>query len=824
MRELSSTDPRKVGPYRLLARLGSGGMGEVFLGRSPGGRTVAVKLVRPELAEDTRFCRRFAQEVVTARRVGGFYTAQVVDADTESLPPWLVTSYIPGPTLREAIARHGPLPSESVAALGAGLAEGLRAIHVCDVVHRDLKPGNVILAEDGPRIIDFGIARALDATSHLTHTGVIGTPAFMSPEQIRGREAGPASDIFCLAAVLVYAATGRGPFGEGTAESVLYRVVHEEPDVSGVPTDLAPLLSAGLAKDPEDRPDITAFLNGCAALAGDTGLRLPAGVTEMIDERAARTRELTTEASHPPTAVEKPTQPPQPPEQPRLMTPRQVMVSFSALLLGLFVALLSGTDLSIGAAMIADLHGSQDDYNWLYTSGFLAIVVSMPVWGKLADLTDKKPLVQLSLVTFMLGSAGTGLSQSIGLLIASRVVQCLGIGGLAVLVQAVLASLVPPPKRGGHTGYLGAVTVLGTFGGSLLGSVLVDTSWSGWRWILFAAVLVALAALIVVQCTLRLPVTPRRVRVDYPGAVLGAVSVSLLLVWASLADNKFDWWSWQTAVMVPGAVTSAVLFVLVERRVAEPIMPTRLFRDRTVSLAVIAGLAVGVALFGVAGFLGTYFEMARGDSPVTALLTTLPLLAGLLLSSTMSGHLIAAYDRRKPVLVCGGVLLVAGLGLMGTVHADTTYDLLACYMFLVGCGVGTTAQNLVLLAQDAVDVHEVGTAGAVVAFSRTLGGLLGVNVLGAVLASKVSAYVVDGVEEGGISVPDGGTVSDVSSLPAPLAALIEDSYGRAMGVVFLVAAAAACVALAAILCIKEIPVHRAAPPAGAGRQGAQRAV
>uniref|UniRef100_A0AAU3GT40 Protein kinase n=1 Tax=Streptomyces sp. NBC_01401 TaxID=2903854 RepID=A0AAU3GT40_9ACTN len=293
MRELLPADPRAVGPYRLLARLGDGGMGQVFLGRSRGGRDVAVKLVRPELAEDAQFRERFAREVRAARRVGGFYTAQVVDADTEATPPWLVTSYIPGPTLREAIVECGPLATDAVAALGAGLAEGLKAIHVCDLVHRDLKPGNVILAGDGPRIIDFGIARALDAGSYLTQTAVIGTPAFMSPEQIRGREIGPASDTFCLAAVLAYAATGRGPFGDGPTEAVIYRVVHDEPDLSGIPEELATLVRAGLAKDPDDRPGVTEVLDRCAALAGDTGLRLPAEVTEMIEKQVARTKYLT---------------------------------------------------------------------------------------------------------------------------------------------------------------------------------------------------------------------------------------------------------------------------------------------------------------------------------------------------------------------------------------------------------------------------------------------------------------------------------------------------------------------------------------------------
>ncbi|MFB8241255.1 protein kinase [Kitasatospora purpeofusca] len=314
MKPLSATDPREVGPYRLLARLGGGGMGRVFLGRSPGGLTVAVKLVRPELAEDARFRRRFAQEIEAARRVGGFYTAQVVDADAEADPPWMVTSYIPGPSLGEVVARHGALPVATVSVLGAGLAEGLAAIHACSLVHRDLKPGNVVLAEDGPRVIDFGIARALDATSGLTGTTVIGTPGFMSPEQILRNPATPASDVFSLGAVLAHAATGRPPFGEGPTEAVVYHVVHEEPDLAGLPPVLAPLVRSCLAKDPKQRPGVAEVLTRCADQAHSAAVWLPPDVTAMIVERARRTSELTTAViPAPPTLVEPPPPAAEPP-------------------------------------------------------------------------------------------------------------------------------------------------------------------------------------------------------------------------------------------------------------------------------------------------------------------------------------------------------------------------------------------------------------------------------------------------------------------------------------------------------------------------------
>ena len=257
---LQAGDPQRVGPYVLLGRLGSGGMGRVYLARSPGGRMVAVKVIRANLAEDAGFRARFAREVSAARKVGGLFTAQVVDADIDGPVPWLVTAYVPGTSLSDAVERQGPLPDASVLALAAGLAEGLIAIHAVGVIHRDLKPSNVLLAQDGPRIIDFGISSAAEATA-LTGTGfMIGSPGFMSPEQAEGLIVGPASDIFSLAGVLIYAARGEGPFGSGDTAALLYRVVHGKPNVDHVPDNLRPLIKRSLSRDPKRRPTATQFL------------------------------------------------------------------------------------------------------------------------------------------------------------------------------------------------------------------------------------------------------------------------------------------------------------------------------------------------------------------------------------------------------------------------------------------------------------------------------------------------------------------------------------------------------------------------------------
>jgi serine/threonine protein kinase len=281
VKPLQSEDPRQVGRYQLLGRLGAGGMGEVFLGQSPGGRLVAVKLIRGELAADREFRVRFAREVAAARHVSGMFTAPVVDADLDAPRPWLVTAYVPGPSLAEAVDTQGPLPLSSVLTLAAGLAEGLEAIHAEDMVHRDLKPSNVLLASDGPRIIDFGISRAADATA-LTRANIfVGSPGYMSPEQAMGEDVGPPSDIFSLGAVLTFAAVGAGPFGEGTVTTLLYRVAHDRPATEGLPGRLRPLVERCLAKDPRMRPTPDQLLAELGTVDSGTNW-LPRPVAETL--------------------------------------------------------------------------------------------------------------------------------------------------------------------------------------------------------------------------------------------------------------------------------------------------------------------------------------------------------------------------------------------------------------------------------------------------------------------------------------------------------------------------------------------------------------
>jgi serine/threonine protein kinase len=311
MEPLTADDPRQIGGFSLRSRLGAGGMGRVYLAFSPGGRAVAMKVVHPGLAADPEFLRRFRNEVAAARAVSGMYTAPVVGAGVDDDPPWLATAYVPGPPLAEVVTRYGPMPEVAVWRLAAGLTEALRAVHACGLVHRDLKPGNVLLAADGPHVIDFGISRAFEGTS-MTSTGmVVGTPGYMSPEQAEGQQAGPPSDVFSLGCVLAYATTANAPFGGGSAASILYRVVTGEPDLGGVAGDLRQVITACLAKNPAQRiglaqlgPMISAL---GPALPGTLGGFWPEPLASII---AADNTHPVTQVSAPPASQPPVSQPP----------------------------------------------------------------------------------------------------------------------------------------------------------------------------------------------------------------------------------------------------------------------------------------------------------------------------------------------------------------------------------------------------------------------------------------------------------------------------------------------------------------------------------
>ncbi|MHC1560222.1 MDR family MFS transporter [Actinomycetospora sp. C-140] len=490
---------------------------------------------------------------------------------------------------------------------------------------------------------------------------------------------------------------------------------------------------------------------------------------------------------------------------------RHVLVALSGLLMALFVAILSSTIVSNALPRIlADLGGTQAQYTWVVTASLLAMTASTPIWGKLADLFSKKLLVQIAITLFIVGSMLCGLTTGTAELIGFRIIQGLGMGGLMALAQVVIAAIIPPRERGRYSGYLGAIMAVATVGGPLIGGVIVDTI--GWRWCFYVTVPIAVVALVVLQRTLTVPTVKREVHIDYLGAVLIAAGVSALLIWTSLAGHQFAWGSWASVAWVGGGVLALVLAVVVESTVREPIVPLHLFRNPTVALATVAGLFVGVAMFGSTVYLSQFFQLARGATATEAGLLTLPMIAGLFLSSTIVGQLITRYGRWKPYLVGGGVLLTAGLlgeGLF--VSATVPYGLLGVFMAMVGIGVGATQQNLVLAVQNQVAMKEMGAASSTVAFFRSLGGAAGVAALGALLSSQVTTRISDGLAALGVpaaATGSSGQIPNLATLPAPVRSVIENAYGDSIAWLFLAAAPLALIALVAIVFLREVPLRR----------------
>ncbi|MER7687263.1 MFS transporter [Streptomyces sp. NPDC097610] len=476
---------------------------------------------------------------------------------------------------------------------------------------------------------------------------------------------------------------------------------------------------------------------------------------------------------------------------------RTVLKALSGLMLALFVSTFSSTVVSSALPkIIGAVHGSQTQYTWVVTASLLTTTATTPIWGKLADLFSKKILVQVAIAIFILSALASGISQTGAQLIAARAVQGIAVGGVQALVQISLAAMIPPRERGRYSGYISSVTAMSTIGGPLLGGVIVDTSWLGWRWCFLIGIPVAVVALLLLQRTLNLPVIRREnVKIDYLGATLIAAGVSVLLIWVSFVDSSFAWGSWQTAVMVSGGLALILVAVWVESRAAEPVVPLAIVRQRTTALAIVGSLAVGTAMFGASVFLSQYFQISRGHTPTEAGLLTIPMMVGILIASTVAGRLISRTGKIKPFVITGAALLTAGCTGLGTIDYRTPMLLLSASMLCVGMGVGMTLQNLVLVVQNTVQLKDVGAASSTVSFFRSLGGTIGVSVLGAVLARQVHDQIANGLASTGLS----GARDGAAQSPA-MQQIVRVAYGDATGHVFLLSAAAAAFAvIAAVL-------------------------
>ncbi len=498
-------------------------------------------------------------------------------------------------------------------------------------------------------------------------------------------------------------------------------------------------------------------------------------------------------------------------EQAGQMTHREVLEALSGLLLAMFVAMLSSTVVTNALPrIITDLGGSQTGYTWVVVATLLTMTATTPIWGKLADLFSKKLLVQSALVIFSAGSLVAGLAPSMGVLIGARALQGLGVGGLTALVQVVIASMVSPRERGRYAGYIGATFALATVSGPLIGGVIVDAPGLGWRWCFYLGIPVSVLAFVVLQKTLHLPVLRREVHVDYLGATLLVAGVSILLVWVSLAGSQFAWGSPTSAALVVVGLLVVAAAIYVEARVAiEPVIPLRLFRDRTMSLATMASVLIGLAMFGSTVYLSQYFQLARGMTPTKAGLMSVAMVGGLLVSSIVTGRIITSTGRWKRYLVGGMVLVVVGLALLSQIDDTTSLVRVGAYMAILGLGLGGTMQNLVLSVQNNVAMSDLGAASSVVTFFRSMGGSIGVSALGAVLAHQVTDKVDAALQRLGIPVDPhaSGNIPDVRTLDEPYRSIFEHAFGQATGHIFLVAVPFAALALVCVVFIKEVPLR-----------------
>ncbi|MGW1771800.1 MFS transporter [Streptomyces sp. NPDC002104] len=767
MDQLIVEDPARIGPYRLIARLGAGGMGLVYLGRSEGGRTVAVKVVQAEYAGNPEFRRRFAREVAAARRVGGSWTAAVLDADPEAAVPWVATQYIPGPDLHAVVAKDfGPLPEHSVRTLANRLALALRAVHEAGLIHRDLKPSNVLVTVDGPRVIDFGIARAMDSLagdSLLTHTGMlIGSAGFMSPEQVRGLELTPASDVFCLGAVLVYAATGRLLFGAADTglNAHLFRVAEEEADLTGVPEPLADLVRDCLHKDPARRPTPAQVAERTAA--DQAGEWLPGAVLAQLGRHAAQLLDFAPTPREEPAAgrpdprVPAPRSHPLPPayaptaaghtagaagfgpapgatdpapgaaepaRRPAVPAPRPRRTLALVCLLQLMLALVASLSELTAPAVQHEMGAAPERLNLLLSLYWVAFGALLPLGGHLADLVGRKRVLFIGLGGFAVASVCGALAPAPVLLIAARALQ----GAFAALLAPATLSLLAtghtdPRKRGTAFGIYAALTSAGPALGLLLVGPLVQHL--DWRACLFALVPFAVAGLFL---TAALPADAAHpgARLDLPGTLLGSGGLGLLLYGLFGVGQSAALSLLNLLLLTVGAVlTGTYLWRMLRAagRSSDRSGPT--VRDRAGSA--LALLLAGAGTLILSTYLTYHLVYDFGDSPVQAGLLLLPMVAAMFVGSTqVSARLV---HRAAPgVLSAAGLVLVAaGLLLLLRTGDNNSYVARAMPPVLTGLGTGTALGPLLATATAATALRGAGVLSAAALAAQQAGETLGI--------------------------------------------------------------------------------------------------
>ncbi|MGW0754263.1 MDR family MFS transporter [Streptomyces sp. NPDC002587] len=789
MDQLITEDPIRIGPYRLIARLGAGGMGLVYLGRSEGGRTVAVKVVQAEYAGHPEFRRRFAREVAAARRVGGMWTAAVLDADPDAAVPWVATQYIPGPDLQTVVAQDfGPLPEHSVHTLANRLAVALQAVHEAGLIHRDLKPSNVLVTVDGPRVIDFGIARAMDSLagdSLHTHTGMlIGSPGFMSPEQVRGLELTPASDVFCLGAVLVYAATGRLLFGarDTGLNAHLFRIAEEEADLTGVPESLVDLVRACLHKDPARRPtpQQVAARTTTDQDADQATEWLPGAVLAQLGRHAAQLLDYAPDPAAPaeapaqaPTAPADPrVPPPRPQPRPRDLSPAQPPppppayaptapahvgpgqgfgpppASWSApphprrwwglvvIALAQLMVLLDATTFSMAVPVVqADLKLQSGDLATMFKVYALAFGGVLLLGGYVADLVGRKLVFVIGLAGCAAASALGGSAGDSGMLVWARALQ--GLSG-ALLTPSALAlvatGFTDPRERGRAFGVFAAITGGGTALGLLTGGWL--TGFLSWRVALYGSVPLAVIALTGALGLVHDRLGTSGARFDGLGLLLGTGGLAALTYGLTEVDG-LGWTDPVVLVLLAAGVALLVTLLWWQTRTAgrNPAPYGVRGRDRVgcVLVMFLAGAAVPASY----PSMTFYLQSVLGYTPAMAGVAFLPLIAAVVIGSTQVSARLQHRVAPRVLIVAGlvtaalGLLLLTGLTLDGANVVGVLPG-----MLLMGLGVGVAFMPVLAVAT-AVAPQYAGAASATVTVAQYVGGVIGGALLSTVVVGRL---------------------------------------------------------------------------------------
>ena len=490
---------------------------------------------------------------------------------------------------------------------------------------------------------------------------------------------------------------------------------------------------------------------------------------------------------------------------------REIVEVLSALLLALLTAMISATIIGTALPTIVGGLGGQDQLPWVASASLLTMTVSTPLWGKLSDLFGRKLMFQSALVVFVGGSLMSGFTPDIGVLIAGRAIQGLGAGGMYALTQVILGDIVAPRERGRYAGYMGAVFGVATVAGPLLGGFIVDTDWLGWRWCFFVVVPLAAVAFAVIQKVLRLPPVKRAARIDWFGAgtVTGAATTVMLLL--SLGGKEFAWNSPWTYGLGALSAVLAGLAVLAERHAAEPILPPRLFRNRTFVFGSLASVSAGMSLFAVMIYMPQYLQIAKGMTPTVSGLMSLPMVCGTFIAAIGSGRAVSVTGRWKIFPAVGLLLVAVGMALLSQLDVGSGMLIICVDLAVVGVGLGLCMQILMLAAQNAVQAADMAAATSGVSFFRSLGGAVGVAAFGAILSSRLHDEMAGLLRAAHIRIPGDnvnlGAPESIARLPAPLPHVVQEALTRAVETVFLVGVPVALAGFLAVLALRETPLR-----------------